>query len=893
MSHLFAARIAACYDIKAEDGFALLRKDALMKTRGFLHSLFTLAVAGLIAGCSGANHGVVPSQNGTSPMDIMPKSVSPALIKPAPMAKTAILPASAMTMPRLKPDTAIQALGWTQLPGLASQVVAAADGSIWVLSDQPAGADKYIWHYAKNQWTNIAGLASQLAVTPQGYLYALNSGGGTYLYKNGSWTALGGGAQNITAAADGSTYVLSNGGSGPDRAIWHNVNGTWSQVAGAGVMLASSWDNRSSYTVPGGTMSPGGFYVINSLGNIYYKNPGGSYVTFPGAASSIAPSSYGGLYVLGYPQSSSGETIYYYDLDNAGWTALPGMAVSISEAGGHLYAVTSNGYVYMTNAQTVAGTALTNTNPKGYNSWGPYAIANAFQFPVQSGYDGMGQTIAIIIESMPASTDITTYLSYFNITRRGSIAQESVDNGNATDTAGESTLDLETIAGLAPGANVIVYTMPNLSGQSTIDAYNQVLSDGKANVVSMSYGGCEYAGINTTTGPLFAQMAAQGIAAVASSGDTGNECYNGGPYLVGANNPASDPSVIGVGGTQTGLPNAGGTVLGTALWNDCPTPLTSAQNCMGSGSVSGNATNGFAGYPLPAYQKGIAGEASTTLRNIPDIAMPANNDLGYQALFGGWISNGGTSWSAPQTAALIAEIYQYCGVNAIQNPANIFYSAWAQDGYADFLDVTTGNDSFMSTTPSYAGATGFDNISGIGSPKGMLIAQRICPNNRPTLVHPAMHATVALDNPAPAQARTLQNVVRPTDSADLGERNASSPTRVTFVLRATANLAQNEQMVISNLQSAGFTIVRTFSNHLVVDAQAPSSIVERYFNTRIDDFMQGEYGVRFANTQPDVLPASIAPYVSGVLTQNLILARAIPPHIRVLTPQQRLPGLQR
>ncbi len=127
-----------------------------------------------------------------------PQSISPALIAPAPMAKTAILPSSVMNV---RPPTAIQGLNWTQLPGSASALAAAPDGSLWALSIQPSGADKYIWHYSGGTWTNISGLAAYLAVAPNGTLYAVNSGGGTYSYSAGTWTALGGGASGITAAS--------------------------------------------------------------------------------------------------------------------------------------------------------------------------------------------------------------------------------------------------------------------------------------------------------------------------------------------------------------------------------------------------------------------------------------------------------------------------------------------------------------------------------------------------------------------------------------------------------------------------------------------------------------------------------------------------------------------
>src|SRR5665213_1715429 len=241
---------------------------------------------GLLSGCSGLSSG--PR---TTPRLAMPASTSPASIHPAPMAHTSILPPSVMNV---RPQSAVAGLNWAQIPGTASSAAAAADGSLWVLSDLPSGADKYIWHYAGGSWSNISGLASQIAVAPDGTLYAINSGGGTYSYSAGVWTGLGGGASGITTAADGSFYVLSNGGNGPDRAIWHNFQGAWSQVPGSGVAIAGSFDG--AYTLPGGTISHGGLYIVNSQGSIYYENTDGSFVGLPANASLLAPTTAGGVY---------------------------------------------------------------------------------------------------------------------------------------------------------------------------------------------------------------------------------------------------------------------------------------------------------------------------------------------------------------------------------------------------------------------------------------------------------------------------------------------------------------------------------------------------------------------------------------------------------------------
>jgi len=235
-----------------------------------------------------------------------PKSVSPGSITPAPMAQTAILPASVMNV---RPQSAIQGASWTQIPGAASYAAAAPDGSLWVLSTAPAGPDKYIWHYVSGAWTNISGLATRLSVGPNGTLYAINSGGGTYSYSGGAWTALGGGASDITVAGDGSFYVLSNGNAaGSDQAIWHYTN-SWSQVPGSGVRIAASWD-PNSFTLSNGTVSANGLYVLNSAGSIYFKNPDNTYVQLPGSAAAVAPTTIGGVFVLGYPTNTNGNSIY-------------------------------------------------------------------------------------------------------------------------------------------------------------------------------------------------------------------------------------------------------------------------------------------------------------------------------------------------------------------------------------------------------------------------------------------------------------------------------------------------------------------------------------------------------------------------------------------------------
>ncbi len=309
---------------------------------------YGLLLAALVAACShGGRSGLPPGAS--SQGVVTPQSVSPGLTKPAPMAQTEILPPSAMQSP-VHPNIPVSSLSWSQVPGTASVVAAAPDGSLWVLSDQPAGADKYIWHYASGSWTNISGLASRLTVAQDGSLWALNSGGGIWHYSGGSWSSPGGGASNsITADSSGGIDVLTNSGSGNDRAIWHYTSGSgWAQQSGSGTALAGNFDTNSHTPGSGGsgTINPGGFYILNSAGAIYYENTDKSFAQLPGSASGITPTTNGGVFVLGYPIAQGGNQVYYYDLDNPGYTSESGSGLLSISAATNLYVVSPSNAIY-------------------------------------------------------------------------------------------------------------------------------------------------------------------------------------------------------------------------------------------------------------------------------------------------------------------------------------------------------------------------------------------------------------------------------------------------------------------------------------------------------------------------------------------------------------------
>src|SRR6185503_6150867 len=149
-------------------------------------------------------------------------------------------------------------------------------GSVFVLSSDPAGPDKYFWEGdGQGNWCNVPGLASHIAVAPNGTLYAVNSAGGIYSWNGSAWTGLAGGAAGVTAGTDGSLYVLSNANPRGAESIWHFSGGTWTYVPGSGVQIA---------------VTGAGLYVLTSQGYLYRgASDGSSYVGLPGTVSQIAP----------------------------------------------------------------------------------------------------------------------------------------------------------------------------------------------------------------------------------------------------------------------------------------------------------------------------------------------------------------------------------------------------------------------------------------------------------------------------------------------------------------------------------------------------------------------------------------------------------------------------
>jgi subtilase family serine protease len=184
--------------------------------------------------------------------------------------------------------------------------------------------------------------------------------------------------------------------------------------------------------------------------------------------------------------------------------------------------------------------------------------------------------------------------------------------------------------------------------------------------------------------------------------------------------PAESVYVVAVGGTDLTTNGAGGSWASETAWAD---------------SSGGPADNGFA---IPSWQVGVANssnQASTTIRNLPDVAAEGNFDnylCDQGSCAGDW---GGTSFAAPRWAGFLALTNQQVVANGnstlgFLNPI-IYPIAEGSNYTSDFHDITSGNNN-NGKGKSYNAVTGYDLVTGWGSPNGQNLINALAGSESPS-----------------------------------------------------------------------------------------------------------------------------------------------------------------
>ena len=326
---------------------------------------------------------------------------------------------------------------------------------------------------------------------------------------------------------------------------------------------------------------------------------------------------------------------------------------------------------------------------------------------------GTGQNMALFELAGSDLADLTTY--YNNVGQiepytptmvsTGGYATTCLDSGSSPCDDTEQTIDMTQAMGMAPGStmlynyvcgNVKANGTGNFSDTACISAMVTTTAAPLSKQISCSWGWTPADA--STLDPYFEQMASQGQNFFAASGDSSTWSASNEAW------PADDANIVSVGGTDLTTSGAGGPWSSETAWADS------------GGGISPDSI------PIPSWQQ-IAGVinssngGSTTLRNGPDVAAEANFDFYYCADQKACSTGlGGTSFAAPMWAGYLALANQQAAANGESigfiNP--IIYPQAASGGSnysALFHDITSG------TSGSHSAVTGYDLVTGWGSPK--------------------------------------------------------------------------------------------------------------------------------------------------------------------------------
>jgi kumamolisin len=276
--------------------------------------------------------------------------------------------------------------------------------------------------------------------------------------------------------------------------------------------------------------------------------------------------------------------------------------------------------------------------------------------------------------------------------------------------SGETSLDLQTVAAVAPAAQLhLVQTTAGSGG--VLDAFSRALGDpaGPPDVVSLSYGRCLVA--ENEAAPTYiavvdsvlAMTALVGVSSFVAAGDSGSTTCGSHAPGTSLSYPAVSPFVTAVGGTRLAL-NPANTRTSETVWNDSVYGASAA-----GGGAMGHQT------PRPAFQNG-ANDAQ--FRAIPDVSALADIVPGWPIIMNSTLQTvGGTSGSTPLTAAstaLVAGSERNAGRPPLGLANGWFYAA-AVSSSSTFYDITEGNNDLAAVGCCNA-AAGYDPASGLGVP---------------------------------------------------------------------------------------------------------------------------------------------------------------------------------
>jgi len=418
--------------------------------------------------------------------------------------------------------------------------------------------------------------------------------------------------------------------------------------------------------------------------------------------------------------------------------------------------------------------------------------------------DGTGQSVGLFELEGYYASDITSYehqAGLPNVTLTNVLigGYNGVPDGNV-NFIGEVSLDIEMAISMAPHlSNVMVYeaSTAGLTIAGINNILNRMATDNLAKQLSSSWtwGG----GTNSTGDEIFLEYATQGQSFFEASGDSGAYFSTNNPI----NEPADDPYITIVGGTTLTTSGPGGSWVSEKVWSWFP-----GQPAASSGGVS-------ALFEIPSWQQAVSmtvNKGSPTMRNIPDVALTADNifviyNNGSQAEFGG------TSCAAPLWAAFTALVNQHGAAHGkptvgFINPA-VYAIGQGASYTSDFHDITVGNNTNSSSPTNFSAVSGYDLCTGWGTPNGTAMIVALVPGLSP------INPTITWTNPTAITYGT---------ALSSSQLNATAAVSGTFIYNPAAGKVLNAgthilSVTFNPTDTFDYNSVTTTVNQVVMPAQ--------------------------------------------------------------------------
>jgi subtilase family serine protease len=411
---------------------------------------------------------------------------------------------------------------------------------------------------------------------------------------------------------------------------------------------------------------------------------------------------------------------------------------------------------------------------------------------------GAGQNLGLFEFLGTDLADLTTYYKNVGQTNNVPITLLSTDGtsvscvdtragGDCDDT--EQTLDMTQALGMAPGLSSLVMYIGSVD--------TAIISAMTTHSPLPTTIGCSWGWTPadpSTLNPFFQKMAAQGQNFFAASGDSSTWSSSNEAW------PADNAFIVSVGGTDLVTASAGGAWKSETAWVDS------------GGGISPDSI------AIPSWQQ-LAGvinstnKGSTTLRNGPDVSANANFTFYVCADQTTCTANefGGTSFATPMWAGYVALANQQLAANGDATLGFINPTIYAQNitsSYAtDFHDITSG------TSGSFSAETGYDLVTGWGSPNGVGLINALAGGG--TSPTPSFAISASPTSVSVAQGSSGSSTITTTVSGGFSSAVAltasGQPTGVTVTLNPTSIAAPGSGSSTMTMAVASTTVAGTYT----------------------------------------------------------------------------------